>query len=797
MVDIEDKEGETALHKASLHGHVQLVSYLLSLPNGKADVHAQDNDGWTPLHNACSKGYLDIVKWLCEKGGAAGLISLAGDDSSVDTMRAIDRKSSGGWTPLMNAASKGHLPIVLYLLAKQSADPLIRNNWGETAFDIAAAVFEIWICEILQKAEAERFHAGPYNVLAVHTTVPLILHENQRLDTRLKTLAVSGGRPRFSASGLGRRGRHSPFELKLPPGTDGDTKPDVPAWRSDVQLPLTDDPFQIPRPKATRDVHQHEGSEKSHFWLSDWTLDSTHPKVDVNEGWQYAKSFDDPDDQWSAEPPPTLERLLSRYNVLSPSLGSGASSTSSRREGINQSQSAWVRRRRWVRVMRRRLDIPLLPFMQPDGSMYHVTTDGTLVPLQDDSYDPDGGQELGVMPQSYLSLTQDYVARARYLAGSPRGTDSDSVNEVVSAADVRQSIAKLERAVLELRTGMLSDNDLDRKTQAEVLLNTYSRDLERRRLAAGASGRFRIEDDEEHTDDDGDSDESFHYPTSSTSSMRARSIRSHTADHLSRPSVSRTTRDLMPQLSQAPEFRVPTHESPQNILTPRLTPMPHSMDAQWEKDESVIACRGCNRRFTFLFRKHCRRCGRIYCDRCSSYKAILDPEDVVRDPGTHEVSPSSSTHRVCSSCHEIVNSNVPGKLRGLHTASLERIEVSRSHLAVHSSQRREVSSQISDLSDCPVCNQNLAELETAEMQEAHVKACLEAPKDGSVAQQSVRYLVYRLCGESALIGVECIICLEEFVLGSDVARLSCLCSFHHACLFAWLKRGKGCPSHSR
>ena len=48
----------------------------------------------------------------------------------------------------MNAASKGHLPVVLYLLSKQSANPLIRNDWGETAYDIAAAVFEVWICEV-------------------------------------------------------------------------------------------------------------------------------------------------------------------------------------------------------------------------------------------------------------------------------------------------------------------------------------------------------------------------------------------------------------------------------------------------------------------------------------------------------------------------------------------------------------------------------------------------------------------------------------------------------------------------
>ena len=48
----------------------------------------------------------------------------------------------------VNAASKGHLPVVLYLLKKQRANPLVRNTSGETAYDIAAAVFEIWICEV-------------------------------------------------------------------------------------------------------------------------------------------------------------------------------------------------------------------------------------------------------------------------------------------------------------------------------------------------------------------------------------------------------------------------------------------------------------------------------------------------------------------------------------------------------------------------------------------------------------------------------------------------------------------------
>lgn len=43
------------------------------------------------------------------------------------------------------------------------------------------------------------------------------------------------------------------------------------------------------------------------------------------------------------------------------------------------------------------------------------------------------------------------------------------------------------------------DEDQDRRTQAEVLLNAYSRDLERKRLAAGAAGIYLSNDSEWHS----------------------------------------------------------------------------------------------------------------------------------------------------------------------------------------------------------------------------------------------------------------------------------------------------------
>jgi hypothetical protein len=64
---------------------------------------------------------------------------------------------------------------------------------------------------------------------------------------------------------------------------------------------------------------------------------------------------------------------------------------------------------------------------------------------------------------------------------------------------------------------------------------------------------------------------------------------------------------------------------------------------------------------------------------------------------------------------------------------------------------------------CPVCNSNLADLGPASEQESHVKHCLDG--GSGTTPQAAKYLVYKLPAESALIGVECVICLEEFAKG--------------------------------
>lgn len=192
---------------------------------------------------------------------------------------------------------------------------------------------------------------------------------------------------------------------------------------------------------------------------SDWTLDVTHPAVDAYEGWQYARSFDDADDKWTSEMPPQLQRVISSTGIVSAGLGGSSvrnSSLSSTAPG--RLQPSWVRRRRWVRIMRRRLDIPPMAFLEPDGAMYHLGEDGTLIPYAEHTSDDEGGegQELGAMPPTFLSSAQDYVARARYLVGN-QAQDGDANDASLSAVEVRRAIAKVERAVMELRQGILCE----------------------------------------------------------------------------------------------------------------------------------------------------------------------------------------------------------------------------------------------------------------------------------------------------------------------------------------------------
>lgn len=136
----------------------------------------------------------------------------------------------------------------------------------------------------------------------------------------------------------------------------------------------------------------------------------------------------------------------------------------------------------------------------------------------------------------------------------------------------------------------------------------------------------------------------------------------------------------------------------------------------------------------------------------------MDPSDVVHDPAVPiPVTHAAASHRVCTSCFEELNVTIPPNVQ--RTSSLERIVIAQERLSVPSPTRRQQSSsQLSDLAECPVCNENLEDLGPPSLQELHVKHCLEG--GAGTSPQSAKYLVYKLPGESTLVGVECeLICI--------------------------------------
>lgn len=149
------------------------------------------------------------------------------------------------------------------------------------------------------------------------------------------------------------------------------------------------------------------------------------------------------------------------------------------------------------------------------------------------------------------------------------------------------------------------DEESDLKTQAEVLLNVYNRELSRLRLAAGARGWSTSSEGNpiscfpkmhltRLTGDEDDSSDKFVYPGVPTGDNQSIS-KASTLTVLSRGST-----DLTPQLSQAPDFRVPTREAPQAGLSSKRSPQ---QSVVWERDEKVSNCRDCGRRFGLLTRK--------------------------------------------------------------------------------------------------------------------------------------------------------------------------------------------------
>lgn len=479
-----------------------------------ANVEAADRDGWRvspisshkpgdeyltlcilqqAIHNAASNGQLDIVRYLVETAKAS-----------------IDARSSTGYTALMSAAAKGHLPLARYLI-KNMADPFLRNDFGETAFDIASSVFEIHIATILAQYEAAQWIAqdstrDDYNPLVLHSTLPVIINEHQRLGLptikKLSSLSPLAAAPRWSSKALSKNDDRTAFTTAALLGMQEETVV-RPVLKNEVQLPVIGDEFNLRLP-ARREIKSGGvfGSEVSesqplssvaagkrpaklirtssstssssasalpststalsdsassivesaYYWLSDWTVELTDPASSPEDGWSYAHSFDAPPSEWMSEPSEELQNLMDGVGGFVSGVGA----------------QKWVRKRKWVRLMRRRLDVPHWGFGHILNGMIEGDEEG------------EAGDEL---KGSVLAEGSDYVARSQFLIGAWTRTAEETMDESFSSTtsshtivhipdheldrmEARRTIVRLERAIEELRDGISDDDDEERKTRA-------------------------------------------------------------------------------------------------------------------------------------------------------------------------------------------------------------------------------------------------------------------------------------------------------------------------------------------
>ncbi|KAM8740611.1 ankyrin repeat domain-containing protein 16 [Acanthopagrus schlegelii] len=110
------RSGDTLLHYAARHGHLDVVEYLVQRVG--MDVEVYNNDYKRPLHEAASMSHQDCVSYLLREG------------AKVDSLKKAD------WTPLMMACTRRNLAVIQELLC-HGADPALRNKDGWNSFHIA------------------------------------------------------------------------------------------------------------------------------------------------------------------------------------------------------------------------------------------------------------------------------------------------------------------------------------------------------------------------------------------------------------------------------------------------------------------------------------------------------------------------------------------------------------------------------------------------------------------------------------------------------------------------------------
>ncbi|KAM4735135.1 LOW QUALITY PROTEIN: inversin [Anableps anableps] len=143
-INMADKYGGTALHAASLSGHVSTVKLLLEKG---ATVDSLDVMKHTPLFRACEMGYKDVILTLIKGSACVDLVDVDGHTAlhwaalggNAEVCQILmengispNVQDHAGRTPLQCAAYGGYITCMAVLM-ENNADPNIQDKEGRTA----------------------------------------------------------------------------------------------------------------------------------------------------------------------------------------------------------------------------------------------------------------------------------------------------------------------------------------------------------------------------------------------------------------------------------------------------------------------------------------------------------------------------------------------------------------------------------------------------------------------------------------------------------------------------------------